>query len=304
MPTSSPPPTPPAAPPASTPPDVKVLQLKLLEILDYFDAFCKKQGLRYFLCGGCLIGAVRHKGFIPWDDDVDIFMPRPDYERLAQIWNGTADTSRYVFCRTDRSSNYHDGGASVRDVNTTEINRHSVHEDICHGIAIEIMPIDGCPRSRFARARQLFDACLFGIFNVQRPPDNKGRLVRILTNLAYRLVKDPDTRFKIWKNAERRMSRFPFDSSAEVTELIGALHGMLLRHPKSDFDHTVDLDFEGRKLPVMAGYETYLRKIWGDYMALPPPEKRVAKHDSVYTSVTEPYARFKGTLYCVKEPRP
>ena len=106
------------------------LQEKMLEMLLYFDAFCKEHGLMYYVCGGCLIGAVRHHGFVPWDDDIDLFMPRPDYEKLAKLWNKTADTSKYVYCRTTRTKVYHDGGASVRDIRTTEINRHSVNEDI------------------------------------------------------------------------------------------------------------------------------------------------------------------------------
>ena len=280
--------------------DIRELQMKLLEILLYFDKYCKENHLKYYLCGGCLIGVVRHHGFIPWDDDVDLFMPRADYERLTRIWNKTGDTKHYKFCRTDRKHNYHDGGASLRDINTTEINRHSVNEDICHGIAIEIMPIDGCPKSKIRRALQLFDACVFSLFNVQRLPDNKGKLTRNVANIVYKIIRSPKTRYKIWKKAEKRMSKYSWDECSQVTELIGAFHGMILRHSKRDVENVVYRDFEGHKLPVMAGYKKYLSRIWGDYMQLPPEEKRVAKHDSVYTSTTEPYKQFKGKLYCVK----
>lgn len=280
--------------------DIKQLQDKLLEILLYFDKYCKVNNLKYYLCGGCLIGVVRHHGFIPWDDDVDLFMPRKDYERLTKIWDSTGDLDHYAFCRTDKEHNYHDAGASIRDINTTEINRHSVNEDICHGIAIEIMPIDGCPKSKIARAIQLFNACLFSLFNVQRLPDNKGKMIRMLSELFYRIFRSPEKRYKIWKKAEKRMSRYSWKDCDEVTELIGALHGMILRHKKEDFEQVVYRDFEGHQLPVMAGYEKYLERIWGDYMQLPPVEKRVAKHDTVYTSTTEPYTQFKGKLYCIK----
>lgn len=277
------------------------LQQKMLEILLYFDGFCRDNGLMYYLCGGGLIGAVRHHGFIPWDDDIDLFMPREDYERLAKIWAEKADTSRYAYCRTDRDHVYHDGGASIRDVNTTEINRHSVDEDICHGIALEIMPIDGCPRSRIRRAVQLYNAFLFGLFNVQRLPDNKGGLIRTVSGIMYKLVKSPERRYRIWKRAEKRMSRYRWEDCSEVTELIGSIKGMLLRHPKEDFDHVVYLDFEGHQVPVMAGYHEYLTKIWGDYMQLPPVEQRVAKHNTVCISTTEPYTKFKGIYYCVDQ---
>ncbi len=277
----------------------KQLQNKMLEMLLYFDEFCKTNNLKYYLCGGCLIGAVRHKGFVPWDDDIDLFMPRPDYEKLAAIWNEKADTSKYLYCRTTKDKVYHDGGASVRDIRTTEINRHSVNEDICHGIALEIMPIDGCPKSKIKRTWQLYNAFLYGLFNVQRLPDNKGGIIRKVSSLAYKVIKSPDARFKIWKRCERRMTQYKWEDCDEVTELIGSIKGMLLRHPKKDFDEVVYLDFEGYKVPVMAGYECYLTEIWGDYMQLPPEEKRVAKHDAVYLSTTESYKQFKGIYYCV-----
>lgn len=275
----------------------KELQDKMLEILLYFDGFCKENNLSYFLCGGCLIGAIRHHGFIPWDDDIDLFMPRNDYERLAQIWNDRADTSRYMYCRTDREKLYHDGGASIRDINTTEINRHSVNDDICQGMALEIMPIDGCPSSKIKRAWQLYNAFVYSLFNVQRLPDNKGKFIRGAAGVAYKIVKSPSARYKLWTKAEKRMSAYDWNDCEYVTELVGSIKGMLLEHPKSDFDSVVYKDFEGHSIPVMAGYESYLTKIWGDYMQLPPEEKRVAKHDTVYMSTTEPYAQFKGIYY-------
>lgn len=271
----------------------------MLEILLYFDKFCKENNLMYYLCGGCLIGAVRHQGFIPWDDDIDVFMPREDYERLPLLWESGADTSRYQYCRTDRNHVYHDAGASIRDTQTTEINRHSIDEDICHGIALEIMPIDGCPKSRIRRIDQLCNAFVYSLFNVQRLPDNKGVAVRFASRIIYGLIKSPERRYKIWKRAESKMSKYNWEECSKVTELIGSIKGMLLEHPKSDFSSVVRLRFEGYELPVMIGYESYLKKIWGNYMELPPVEKRVAKHDAVYLSTTEPYIQFKGVYYCV-----
>lgn len=279
----------------------KKLQDKMLELLLFFDSFCRENELKYYLCGGGLIGAIRHHGFIPWDDDIDLFMPRRDYERLAEIWPQKVDCNRYLYCRTDRDHIYHDAGASIRDVNTAEINKHSLNEDICHGIALEIMPIDGCPKSKVLRAIQLYNAFIFSLFNAQRLPDNKGGLVRYITGLIYKIFKSPNQRYRIWKHAEKRMTRYEWKDCEEVTELIGSIKGMLLRHPKEDFENVVLKEFEEYQIPVMAGYDRYLHLIWGDYMKLPPEEKRVAKHDVVYLSTTESYIKFKGIYYCVEQ---
>lgn len=280
---------------------IRDMQNKMLEMLIYFDGFCTKHNLMYYLAGGCLIGVERHKGFIPWDDDVDLFMPRNDYERLKVEWPKYADTSKYVYCITDKYHNYHDGGASIRDINTTYINRHSVQEDIVHGFALEIMPIDGCPKSKIKRCRQLFNAFVYSLFNVQRLPDNKGKFVRSMAKIAYMIVPSSNLRYKLWKHAEKQMTKYSWNQCDEVTELIGAIHGMLLRHDKKDFAEVERKKFEGCEFPVMKGYKKYLKRVWGDYMELPPVEKRVAKHDVVYMSLTEPYTKYKGIYYCVNE---
>ncbi|MDY5741635.1 MAG: LicD family protein [Lachnospiraceae bacterium] len=279
---------------------IKEIQNKELEILLYFQKFCEEHHLMFYLCGGSLIGAVRHKGFIPWDDDVDVFMPRHDYERLPKLWKKFADTKRYAYCRTGREHMYHDAGASIRDIHTTYINRHSVKEDICHGLALEIMPIDGCPSGRLARGFQLLHAMTFALFNAQRLPVNKGRAYRLVAWMVYKVIRSPKLRYRIWKRAERKMSKYSWDSCDEVTELVGSIKGMKLRHKKSDFDRVEYLEFEGHKVPVMKGYERYLTAIWGNYMQLPPPEQRVAKHDTAFIDLHTDYREYRGIHYCVE----
>ena len=273
------------------------MQAKMLEMLLYFQKICEENDLTFYLCGGCLIGALRHKGFVPWDDDIDVFMPRPDYERLKKVWMKHADTKHYSYCRTDDKHNYHDCGASIRDNETTFINRHSINEDICHGLALEIMPIDGCPSMLHSRVWQLLNAMTFSLFNAQRLPDNKGKAIRTLTGIVYKLVPSKKVRYHIWKNAEREMTKYSFDDCRVVTELVGSIKGMLIPHPKRDFAKVVYKEFEGHKIPVMYGYERYLRKIWGDYMQLPPVEARVAKHDAVHIDLNTSYKAYEGIYY-------
>lgn len=275
---------------------IREVQKISLNILIIFDSFCRENNLNYFLCGGCLIGAIRNKGFIPWDDDIDIFMMRKDYEKLSLLW-GEKIISGCKFCRTNLKNNYHDGGSSIRNINTTDINYHSINEDICHGIGIEIMPLDGCPSDFFSRVKQLFFAFLYNIFNVQRLPNNKGKIIRMISSVIYFLVRSKEIRYKIWKFSEKQMSKYSVDDCDYITELIGSIKGMFIMHKKDIFSSISYTIFEGIEFPVMKGYHEYLSSIWGDYMKLPPEIDRVPKHDVYYFNSAEPYTNFKGVYY-------
>lgn len=279
---------------------VNALQQKNLEILEYFKTICIENNLRFYFCGGCLIGTMRHKGFIPWDDDIDLFMPREDYEKLGEIWNTASINKNYIYCRTNQLKNYHHSGTSIKDVNTTFINSHSVNEDIEHAVGIEIVPIDGCAPTKFSRYMQLAYAMTFALFNTQRLPDNKGKFVRNMAKIAYFLVPSKNMRYQLWRYCEKKMSQYSYDGVDEVTELIGSLKGMLIKHPKLDFESSVWLPFENTQMPVMKGYHRYLTLIFDDYMKLPDKSERFAKHDTVYINLCNSYKNYKG-IYYLKE---
>lgn len=273
------------------------LQAKMLDMLLYFKDFCAKHGLMFYLCGGGAIGAIREHGFVPWDDDIDCFMPRADYERFAQLWEQYGDKERYVYCRTNDKVNFHHSCTSLRDPNTTFICSYNQNLDICHGVAFEIAPIDGCPKSRIKRYVQLFHAFTYALFNTQRLPNNKGKLFRVAAKVIYALVPSKKLRYKLWKNAEKQMSKYSWDECDKVTELIGSIKGMLLEHPKEWFASQVWVDFEGHQVPVMAGFHEYLTLIFGNYMERPPVEQQKPKHELEFVDMDHPYTYYKGVRY-------
>lgn len=276
------------------------LQEKSLEIFKYFQGICAQHGLRYWVGGGTLIGALRHQGFIPWDDDIDVFMPRPDYEKFYSIWNQVGDLEHYALCRTTKEKNIHQTDMQLVDLTTTFINRHSVNEDILHGVSVDIMPFEGCPENPIARGLQIYHSVLYSIYNVQRLPDHQGGLLRFATSVVLNAVKDPERRYKIWSRHEKKMTKYDFDSAKTVKETITSFRALFYPHPREGFE-TMLVPFEDIQVPIPVGYDAYLRRIFGDYMQLPPEEGRVAKHDVVYANLNEPFAKYKGIHYCVKK---
>ncbi len=279
---------------------IRDVHQKMLEIFCCFQDFCRENNLRYWAGGGTLIGAVRHHGFIPWDDDIDVFMPRSDYERLYQLWPQKGNNTEYALLRSNEKVNIHQTDMQLADVNTTFINTHSVNEDICHGISIDIMPFDGCPDGLLARLGQIWHSVMYGIFNVQRLPDHQGKLLKAATALVLGVVKDPQRRYKIWKKHEKAMSRYDFDASNWAKELVTSFRALFYRHPRGRFE-TREMDFEGLKMPVPVGYDDYLRRIYGDYMKYPEEQERTAKHDVVMVDLHNSYRRYRGTKYLVRK---
>lgn len=276
---------------------VRQLQLKLLEIFKYFKKICEENNLTYWCGGGTMLGAVRHKGFIPWDDDLDVFLPRKDYERLYEIWNQVADTSHYVLVRTDKKVNYHHAAMNLVDVRTTYVNRHSENEDIYHGIYIDVIPFEGCPNSKVERALQIYHSIMFSVFNVQRLPDNQGSLLRLPTKILLSLVQSPQSRYKIWKRHQDKMTQYDFFTAKYVKETITSFKGLFRLYDRKCFD-TVDADFEGIKVKIPAGYDHYMKRVYGDYMNMPKDLDMSTRYGVVkFINLNEPYIKFRGIHY-------
>ena len=276
------------------------LQQKSLEIFKYFKKLCEENGLRYWCGGGTCIGALRHKGFIPWDDDIDVFMPRPDYEKLYSIWNDIADTERYALCRTTREQNNHQTDMQLVDLSTTFINRHSINEDIKHGVSIDIMPFEGCPESKFGRLLQIYHSIMYSIFNVQRLPDHQGKFLRVVTKIILGSVKNPDRRYKIWTRHEKKMAQYDFDKAKTVKETITSFRALFFPYPREYFE-TKEVPFEDITINIPAGADPYMRRIFGDYMQWPDESGRTVKHDIAFMDLNNPFTKYKGIHYCIND---
>lgn len=279
-------------------PPIEQIQGKLLEILLYFQAFCDAHDLKFTLAGGTCLGAVRHQGFIPWDDDLDVFMLREDYERLGVLWEQDADNDRYSCVRSNDRINIHHSATEIKDNNTTFINGHSQDLDINHGLMIDVIPLDMVAEGKFSRIMQMVNSMIYCCFNFQRLPEHKGRLTYYGTKLALGVIRSFRMRYRIWKAAENRMIALGRSGNHLVASFGEGATIMRQRFPKEWFEDPVYLTFEGYRMPVPADYDRWLTVSYGEYMQLPPPEERVFRHNAIFVDLQHSYTRYKGIYYC------
>ena len=272
------------------------LQVKCLEMAEYFVQFCKENDLLCYLCGGGAIGTLRHKGFIPWDDDLDFFMPRKDYEKLAQLWPQKAD-SRYQLSKSNE--NYIDRNLfiTIRDTQTTCIKPYQQDLDIPHGLALDVLPLDYYPTNELSRKKQVIAALVYSLFCAQTIPEKHGGIMKWGSQVLLALVPSKKLRYKIWKKAEAEMTKYTKEESDGITELCSGPYYMKKKYPISSFDAALWLPFEDTELPIPIGYDAYLKTAFGDYMTPPPVEKQVAHHDAVLVDLEKSYTYYKGEYY-------
>lgn len=275
--------------------NVRKMQMVGLKMLKYFDEVCKKNNLTYFFCGGCCIGTIRNKGFVPWDDDVDVFMPRNDYEKLKKVWKDTKDYSIQYTTKDYITENQF---LTICDNNTTFIKTYQKDLDINHGVVLDVIPLDGSPKGMKRKMQKIW-ALLYSLFIIGKAPENHGQLIYTIGKIILCIVHSKNIRYKIWNYCERKMTQYPIEECHYITELCTGPHYMKNEYPKEIFDHVIYKEFEGELFPIPVGYDQYLKMAFGNYMELPPIEKRVCHHEYEFMDMENSYKKYKGIYYCV-----
>ncbi len=247
------------------------LQKCQAEILREFAEICDKLNIKYYILGGTLLGAVRHKGYIPWDDDVDVFIPREQYEiflREAQAL--MADKYFLQTHMTDRE--YPNNYAKMRDSSTTFVERTSRHLKINHGIYIDIFPLDYYPDGFKAKIFEIKKKLLTMRINLAFDFEKRSLISRLGAVVAVFLYpslnKAVEKREKLYSSVKSG-SRVVNNSGAWLEKEIV---------PAEWCDEGTELTFEGMTLRGPAHYDEWLSYVYGDYMTLPPEEKRISHH--------------------------
>ncbi len=252
------------------------IQLYLMDILKAVDSFCRENGIRYSMAYGTLLGAVRHKGFIPWDDDIDLVMPRPDYERFVATF-GQEPGSRYrclhhkLGAGGDRFVHFF---SKVEDTRTRSLQGKGCEYDF--GLNIDIFPLDGKPEDpavqkmmerRLTSYAHRLNICGtgFDLLNFHQP---------LFTKLEAHLMGAEHWCRKI----DSAVRAYPYGNSRLAGAVSVTHNGTREIFERAMLEDCIDLNFEGCPFRAFRRWDEWLTQMFGDYMT-PPPEGRRKTHD-------------------------
>lgn len=269
----------------------KGLQSVQLELLEELDRVCNLLEIQYSLAYGTAIGAVRHNGFIPWDDDIDVYMKVDDLEKLQN--NGHLFKEPFFLQHQKTDPEYGLIITRLRNSNTTLIEGTEVDRDINHGIFIDIYPLFNVPKNK-AKSRMInllamtYRLMLYGV-----APKNHGRLINGVAKIILDVVPVESHRslMNCCYGAIRNQKKTGFVSTYIWGE-------QLVVVPEEWIFPTKRIQFESMKALIGCGYDSFLRQMYGDYTQLPPEDQRKFHHDYVCIDVDNSYKQYEGQFYC------
>lgn len=273
-----------------------------LDLVKEVDRICKKYDLQFFLDAGTLLGAVRHKGFIPWDDDIDLLMPRKDYDRLIEIASKELKFPYYLQHIT-ADPKYPGLHVKIRNSQTTAIIKSWLFTDVNQGIFIDIFPLEGLPNEpekadELYKKSSVLGRAIKSYYNFDKILSLNPKIILMLLKrrkLAKTLIKDPHDYVKKYSEFENLFKEIDFDSCNMVGPLsFNFASERMFIFPKACFDKTLYVPFEDTFLPIPYGYDEVLKTYFGeDYMT---PHMVSAEHGQTYYDPERSYTYYLPLL--------
>ena len=280
----------------------KTLQAIELCILKEFQRICKENNLRYFAIGGTCLGAIRHKGFIPWDDDIDVAMPWEDYKQFIKIATKQLKPPLELYLPEDHKV-YQFNFMKIHRGDSLFIRKDYIgYPDRYMGVFFDIMPIYGMSKSK---AKQYFDSLsndmLLYLNRAHRLPIGfySGTKWRIIWRFTHLLYSNRDYNYFV-KRIENKIGKYEFDNSDKVIFAWRKRPSFLRKNYHyqnvfyyEDFKEGIEIPFEDTTIVVPVGYDRYLTMDYGDYMKLPPIEQQICHQDSAVLDLNHSYKDYQ-----------
>lgn len=262
-----------------TPEQLRLLQLTGIEMLIEVDRICRKHGINYSMAGGTLIGAVRNKGFIPWDDDVDVMMTKAQYEKFFEACKTDLDTDRFFFQDYRTDEGYRWGFGKLRRLGTEYIKAGYENATYTTGVCIDIFPYEYVPDNVIARSIFFFEMFLVRkmLYSEIGRTKDKNAFYRFLYKMLYHIPKE-----RIYKYKEHVTRVFSTKRHSRIINIMYPNKHKPCKYgfPSEHFEEFVQLEFEGMKFSAVKQYDEYLKLRYGDYMAPPSNENRKGVMDA------------------------
>lgn len=263
------------------------LKTRLVEMVSWFHDFCQCNNLRYYALGGTMLGAVRHSGFIPWDDDIDIGMPRADYERLEELLAGKKNGKYVLETPNTEAEDFYYPFTKLYDTTTTLIENTRCR--IKRGIYLDIFPLDGIgnteqeSRNNYELVNRKRNFLLTRTGGIR-----KGRsLYKNLAVIAARFIPGINNK-KLLADVVKECRKYDYDSCEWCGNLVGAW-GFKEIMPRSIMGKPTPYKFESITVFGAEDADGYLTSLYGDWRKLPPEDKRVTHHDYVMCDLHKSY---------------
>ncbi len=245
----------------------------VLEILDDIDQICKAHGILYFLAYGTLIGAIRHKGFIPWDDDIDVWVPVEYYEQLLGLLE---QESRFTLLNSLTNPDWPRPFSKLSNENTKVVDRKSNALNLHRGISVDIFPLGRFDDKEavYKKARNMISRINSAYLSRTHQKTTGVRpFLSKMVGAGLLLISEDEL---YW---QKKFLEIQKEENGSFRGFLGSKYRERDIVDAAFYEGSVEVDFEGKRYPAPAQYDLLLKSIYGDYMALPPADQQVSNHD-------------------------
>lgn len=263
------------------------LQLALLEMIKDIDKLCKDNNIEYYIAYGSCLGAIRHKGFIPWDDDFDIAMTDDNYQKFLKICEEKLDHNKYYVQTPEKEEKYYLSFAKIRNIQTTLIEEKNSNIDITYGIYIDVFPLVGVPQNKIKKFFLKINRALMLSANINII---NNKFLKILFNLILKIFG----RKRILKYSTKRCFKYKCQKCNKIVSICDGDGYNQNEMDKKIYGKPIYVQFEDTKLPVPEMYDEYLKNIYGNYMQIPSKEQiKEREHTPYFLDLNLPYEEYK-----------